>query len=102
MTAGKEVPLIDAAAATHAAAGFLQQIYAGAEGIRVEELEIPDDRQDLWKVTLSFLDRANPPTSAFAGNLTQLLNPTRDRIYKTFDIDTETGAVKRMIIRNLE
>ena len=98
-----EQPFINAAAATQAAARFLREVYTGADAVRVEELELPDDDagQAFWRVTLSYIDTLEPAKQGFSG-IAQMVNPVWFRVYKVFDIDAKSGEVKRMKIRKVD
>jgi hypothetical protein len=89
--------MIDAASATNAAVEFLKSVLPSASRVRLEELEVPEDRPgSRWRVTLSFVDRSEPSNFFLAAQ------PGAARLFKTFEIDVESGNVLKMNIRKLD
>ncbi|QQE67477.1 hypothetical protein GFS31_41900 (plasmid) [Leptolyngbya sp. BL0902] len=90
------VSMVDVQTATQNAARFLQNLapQIGAEiiDIRLEEVELSEDEK-FWFITLGFL---RPTDAAFA-----ILQSQKQRDYKQFKVDAETGEVKAMKIRNV-
>lgn len=90
--------MIDVKEAARIAATYFMDLYSAADptvdpnSLRLEEVELSGQR---WMITLSFTERFEQALNPFAGG-------RRDRQYKLFDIDAETGEVKSMKIRQLE
>ena len=79
------MPTIDVKKAVKSASQYLTGLYRTSIGnLRVEEVEIADDED--WLITVSFVDFND-------------LVP--ERIYKTLEIDSETGDVLAMRIRDV-
>lgn len=79
------MPTIDVKQAVKSASQYLNRLYGRSIGnTRVEEVEL-DDNED-WLITLSFVD-------------TEDLVP--ERVYKSLAIDSETGEVLAMRIRDV-
>jgi len=79
------MPTIDVKKAVKSASQYLSGLYRTSIGnLRVEEVEIDDDED--WLITVSFVDFND-------------LVP--ERIYKTLEIDSETGDVLAMRIRDV-
>jgi hypothetical protein len=66
-----------------------------AESALLEELELSED-QSTWRITLSVPQRSTQP------NPLGPLHWLRDREYKIFEIDSKSGAVKSMRIRQVD
>jgi hypothetical protein len=81
------MPTIDVKKAVKIASQYINGLYGdGSIGnIRLEEVEANED-EDIWLVTVSFVD---------------IDDLVPDRIYKTFEIDSETGQVFAMRIRDV-
>lgn len=81
---------------------FLKALYDGVSDILVEEVEM-DEQQAYWFITFSYptnRESANSPSSPL-GSLS-FLAPSRDRKYKTLKINSKTGAVVSMKIREFQ
>jgi hypothetical protein len=94
-----EVPtMINVKEAVKAAHAFARDMYADAEleRLQLEEVELSDDERT-WHVTLGWTDPAVTGT-ALPGLLT---GPGLPRIYKTFEVDADTGRVRSMKIRDV-
>jgi hypothetical protein len=77
--------MIDVKKAVKLASQYLNGLYRdGIDSIRLEEVEIDD--ADNWLITVSFVD---------------LNDLAPERIYKTLEIDSETGEVLAMRIREV-
>lgn len=72
--------MIDVKTAVRAASDHLRYLYENASDIRLEEVELVETPSPRWNVTLSFM-----------------MFPSR--VYKQFEIDPDTSAVKAMRIR---
>jgi hypothetical protein len=67
--------------------------------LRLEEVETPVASSD-WKVTLSFLfPEKNPPRPGFNLIFQDPLTRPYERVYKAFIVDSTTGQIKAMRIR---
>jgi len=87
--------MIDVKQAAQSATVFFNELYRDqiATNVLLEEVELIEDGK-FWLITLSF---ELPPTLALA------TFPIRaKRQYKTFKVDTQTGQVVSMKIRELE
>ncbi|GAB4280184.1 MAG: hypothetical protein Fur0025_07960 [Oscillatoriaceae cyanobacterium] len=97
-----QTPKIDVRAAVRAAANYLQSIQdlIPAENLRLEEVEISED-QNFWLITLGFneakKEQPNLNNSLFMAGIT----PNETRQYKIFRVNSHTGEVEAMKIRNL-
>lgn len=77
---------IDVKKAVKIASQYLNGLYGQSIGnTRVEEVEL-DDEDGVWLITLSFVD---------------IDDLVPERIYKTLEIDLETGQVLAMRIREV-
>jgi hypothetical protein len=92
---------IDVRQAVIAAKEYLQslkdQIGRQIEDLRLEEVELSEDK-NFWLITLGFsrpADRAKNPLA----DLTD--SPKYEREYKIFKIDSQTGEVQSMKIREV-
>ncbi|MCB1022224.1 MAG: PepSY domain-containing protein [Bryobacterales bacterium] len=85
--------------AIEAATKLVADIYGddGARSVRVEELDRVA-KEGAWHVTLSFFPPSDLPDVSEA--MRSILTP--ERIYKTFEVDAESGAVLSMKIRELQ
>ncbi len=81
--------MIDVRVATNAAVEYLKQFFATANNVQLEEIEISEDER-FWSVTLSYDDADR-----------YSVNFNRDKKYKIFKIDANTGSVLSMKIREL-
>ena len=84
--------MITAKQAIQSALRFLTEILEDVEpsSIRVEELE-RNRAEDAWCVTLSYYPTPDPPL---------VIAP--DRSYKSFEVDSASGEVRSMKIRELQ
>lgn len=91
-----EIPTVNVQTAAQNATSFLQSLapQIGAEiiDIRLEEVELSEDEK-FWFITLGF---SRSVDTQFA-----ILQGQKQRDYKQFKIDAETGEVKAMKIRNV-
>lgn len=85
--------MLDVQQAAHAATNHLVSLYPQQvlNDVRLEEVELSDD-ENYWFITLSYL----PATPI------SLLHLQPRREYKVFKIDSQTGRVRSMKIRNLD
>lgn len=91
--------MVSAKEAVNAAAAYMLEMYAGATGLRVEEIEL-DDAQGLWIVTMGFWETVPVPPSL--NSLAAIaLNPKVQRVYKELRIRSSDGQIVSMKIRNL-
>ena len=81
--------MIDVRLATNAAVEYLKQFFPDVNNVQLEEVEISEDEK-FWMVTLSYDD-----TDRFG------MTYNRSRKYKIFKIDSNTGGVLSMKIREL-
>jgi len=95
--------MIDVKQAVKAATTFARELFDGEElrHLRVEEVELSDDRR-LWNITLGWVEpavrtKAAPLIPAYGQEDIQKL----PRVYKTFDVDAESGAVQSMKMREV-
>jgi hypothetical protein len=94
---------IDVRGAVVAAQKYLQSMADLIGGhvleIRLEEVELSEDKS-LWLITLSFIVPISKDSISNLGILAgESLKPERQ--YKIFEIDSETGQMKSMKIRDL-
>jgi hypothetical protein len=85
--------------AVQVAESWVRDLYPEAEirHLRLEEVEFSDDA--CWRITLGWAEpavRQNSLTAALQPDVYAL-----PRVYKTLDVDAETGAVKSMKIREV-
>lgn len=89
---------IDVRAAVHAAENYLNslqdKIGTGIQDVRLEEVELSEDKT-YWLITIGF----NRLTDTASNPLGLPAIPQHEREYKIFKIDTTTGEVKSMKIR---
>lgn len=86
--------------AVEAAERWVRDLYAEEDlnHLRLEEVTLSNDER-LWEITLGWAEpaiRQNPLSAAFSSNLQVL-----PRVYKTLQVDAETGKVKSMKIREV-
>lgn len=94
--------IIDVKQAVDSATAYFSKLMP-VEDVRLEEVEISDDER-FWYVTLSALVRppnaTQPgPSEASTSHLAGLFKGDRERVYKVFTVDSVTGAVRSMKIR---
>jgi len=80
----------DAFEAVKFANEYLLYFYPNATSIKLEEIEL-DHNKDFWYVTFGYLDE-----DAGSG-----IYSATDRRYKTFKIDSETGEIFSMRVRDI-
>jgi hypothetical protein len=87
--------MLDVKEAAQRASEYFAGLYAdqGVSNVQLEEVELTDDAQ-YWLITLSY-----PVIPDMAG---MPINLVSRRNYKVFKIDSKTGEVKSMKIRNVE
>ncbi len=83
--------------AVRAAESWVRDVYpeADIQHLRLEEVEFSDEGN--WRITLGWIEpaiRQNSLTAALQPDVYAL-----PRVYKTLEVDGETGAVKSMKIR---
>lgn len=84
--------MIEVKQAAEAAFTYFSDLYKGGHyNLALEEVELSNDEK-YWLITLGY----NPPTTGF----TQLTGAGIKREYKQFKIDSTTGEVVSMKIRN--
>jgi hypothetical protein len=81
--------MIEVRVATNAAVEYLKQFFPDANNVQLEEIEISEDER-FWTVTLSYEDNDR---FGMAYN--------RQKKYKIFKIDANSGGVLSMKIREL-
>lgn len=86
--------------AVKAAEAWIQELYpkSALQHLRLEEVELSDDGHR-WYITLGWVERAvreNALTAALDREVRAL-----PRVYKTLEVDAETGEVKSMKIREV-
>ncbi|RDC65081.1 hypothetical protein [Adhaeribacter pallidiroseus] len=81
--------------AANIAAEYMKGFFPNTDFIQLEEVEITDDKL-YWFITLSYNEE-----SAIR-NVFQLNTPTVLRKYKQFKIDSESGEVLAMKIRDIK
>jgi hypothetical protein len=85
--------------AVRAAENWIRDLYPEADirHLRLEEVEFADE--GFWRITLGWAEpavRQNSLTAALQPDVYAL-----PRVYKTLEVDPETGAVKSMKIREV-
>lgn len=92
----EEINRIDVRAAVFASKNYLQSLQGLLEyqikDLRLEEVEFSEDRK-YWLITLGFIANTTGEEESF------LLKKERD--YKVFKVNAETGEVESMKIREL-
>lgn len=85
--------MIEVKQAAEAALAYFNELYEGGyHNLALEEVELSND-EEYWIITLGY----NPPATGF----TQLTGAGIKREYKQFKIDSTTGKVISMKIRNV-
>ena len=86
--------------AVQAAQDWVRQLYADSalKHLRLEEVELSGDER-YWHITLGWVEPA-VRENAFAAALTSDAR-VLPRVYKTLEVDAESGAVKSMKIREV-
>jgi hypothetical protein len=71
--------------------------------VRLEEVELSDDER-YWFVTLSALlpAKAKAQNAVEAASLAGIFAKSHERVYKQFKVDSSTGEVRSMKIREVE
>lgn len=87
--------MISVKVAAAKAVEFMKGFFPESEVIRLEEVEITEDKK-FWYITLSILEEESTGQPMFAG-----LSVRKSKNYKIFKIDTETGEVLSMKIRDV-
>ena len=82
--------MINVQEATKKAIAYMESFYSGLQNIQLEEVELEDDRNH-WQITLSFLDQESMGLPIYP----------RPKKYKIFRIDSTTGDVISMKIRDI-
>ena len=87
--------------AVRAAESWVRDLYAGGalDQLRLEEVEITDDDRS-WLITLGWREPGVKMPAVLAPVLGDEV-PVHPRTYKTLEVDTETGAVRSMKIREV-
>ncbi|MCG2611999.1 hypothetical protein LZZ90_10820 [Flavobacterium sp. SM15] len=75
------------------AAKYLKGFFPDADKIQLEEIEVTDDNL-YWNITLSYESSDVPETN-------NIWLATRTRKFKIFKIDSKTGEVRSMKIRDM-
>jgi hypothetical protein len=70
---------------------YLQSFYPNTKKIQVEEMVLSDDKK-FWDITMSY-ETDEPQSGSF-------LATEKSRKYKVFRIDSESGEVLSMKVRN--
>ncbi len=83
--------MIDIKTATKKASDYLISFYPNAKEAQIEEIEV-ESKKNEWLITLSFILYDDNPFSV----------ATPPRKYKIFVIDTSTGEIKAMKIREFK
>lgn len=87
--------------ATRAAEAFAKELLDGdLVGLRLEEVELADDEAS-WRITLGWVDPLvlKDPIKRWANALSDYRN--LPRVYKTFVVDSDSGKVRAMKIRDV-
>lgn len=82
--------MIDVQTAAKSSAEYLKSFFPTSDQIRIEEIELSDDKK-FWAITLSYILDENPNT---------FLSSTH-KYLKTFKIDTDSGEVLAMKIKKV-
>lgn len=92
--------MLTAKEAVNAAQQWVTELYPTGElrHLRVEEIKLFDDEQR-WEVTLGWVEPAIRENT-FAASLSSDVK-VLPRVYKTLDVDANTGEVKSMRIREV-
>ena len=85
--------MINAKEATDKAKDYLTSFYPDAQKVQLEEVELSPDRA-FWLVTLSY--------EGISTSVASSLLVGKSLIYKIFKLDTETGDVLSMKIRDFK
>jgi hypothetical protein len=85
--------------AVQAAQDWVRQLYpdSALQHLRLEEVDVSDDER-FWHVTLGWVEPAirENAFTALAADVRAV-----PRVYKTLEVDAQTGAVKSMKIREV-
>jgi hypothetical protein len=86
--------------AVQAAQDWVRDLYpeSALKHLRLEEVQLSSDER-YWNITLGWVEpaiRENALSAAFGSDMRVL-----PRVYKTLEVDSETGAVKSMKIREV-
>ncbi|HEX8390977.1 MAG TPA: hypothetical protein VF665_01365 [Longimicrobium sp.] len=86
--------------AVHHAHQWVSELYPQGElrHLRLEEVQLSSDER-YWEITLGWLEPAIRENT-FAASLSSDVR-VLPRVYKTLDVDVETGEVKSMRIRDV-
>ncbi|MBS1828666.1 MAG: hypothetical protein JST93_25395 [Acidobacteria bacterium] len=80
---------------------FVDLMDGQASGVLLEELSLSRDQHD-WEVTLSaWIPERKPPSTA-VNPIGELFRSGHAKIYRLFQVDSETGEVKSMKMRKVE
>lgn len=90
---------MDVKEAVHIALEYVNDLYSSEElnNLTLEEVELSEDEKN-WLVTLGFTRFLSQPTSP---PLQALTAPKSERVYKIFKIESETGKVLSMKMREI-
>jgi hypothetical protein len=97
--------MIDVKSAVNAACQYLESLQdfmgKSSQDLRLEEVELSEDRR-FWLITLGF----EQPVKAKRSQISSLVpapavppQPEYERVYKLFKVNSETGEVEAMKIR---
>jgi hypothetical protein len=84
--------MINAKEAANSAIEYLKSFYTGAKNVMLEEVELSEEKK-IWSITISF-ENIDPEDKSRS-----TINP---RMYKIFRIDSNSGLVTAMKIRDFK
>jgi hypothetical protein len=92
--------MIDVKQAVSAASEYLSQLYPSAKlhDVFLEEVALSDDERH-WYVTIGFARPIPSPNATLAAMDAAMGRQNYERVYKLFEIDSDTGQVRSMKIR---
>jgi hypothetical protein len=95
----RESTMIDVKGAVKVASSYLRDLYdkAQIEDVLLEEVRQSDDER-YWLVTMGF-SRPIPPSQNVFERALEAYSPRMKREYKVFEIDSTSGDVRAMRIR---
>ena len=87
--------------AVQAAQRWVRDLYPeeDLQHLRLEEVKLSDDER-LWNITLGWAESAVREPTSLSAMFSQDLR-TLPRVYKTLEVDSESGTVKSMKIREV-
>jgi hypothetical protein len=91
--------MIDVQQAVQVATQYAAQLFGNAlNNLRLEEVELSFDEKH-WYITIGFDESVPLRSGAIGAALENMMNPRMERRYKVVDVDSNTGKVRAVKMR---